>query len=382
MLSTRRRVMIVAGEASGDLHAADLVKTLAQRRSDCEFFGMGGSRMREAGVELLADASELAVVGLFEVLAHYPQIRRAFHRLEQTLEGRTPDLLILVDYVEFNLRLARRAKRLGIKVLFYISPQVWAWRSHRVKKIGARVDRMAVLFPFEVEFYQRHGIPVTYVGHPLVSHARPSMSRDHALQGFGLDASRPIVGLLPGSRRSEIKRLLPLLVDTAALLQARIPNAQFLLPLASTLREPDLAPYSLEDHGIAVVNDHTYDVMQVCDALIVTAGTATLEAALIGTPMAIVYKVSPLSYPILKHLIKIEHIGLPNIVADASLVKEFIQQHAQPNAIADEIARLIEDRDYSARMREALAGVGVRLSETQGEMGIAEVANEMLDGNG
>ncbi len=297
--------MIVAGEASGDLHGADLVKTLTQRRPDCGFFGMGGPAMREAGVELLADASELAVVGLFEVLAHYPRIRRALRRLERTLQDRRPDLLILVDYVEFNLQLARCAKRLGIKVLFYISPQVWAWRSRRVKKIGARVDRMAVLFPFEVEIYQRHGIPVTYVGHPLVSHAQPSMGRDEVLQGFGLDALRPIVGLLPGSRRIEIKRLLPLLIDTAALLQGRIPDAQFLLPLASTLDASDVAPYLPEDRGIAVIQGHTYDVMQVCDALIAAAGTATLEAALIGTPMAIVYKVSPLSYPILIRCFKI-----------------------------------------------------------------------------
>ena len=241
--------MLVAGEASGDLHAANLVPEMSAKAPDVEFFGMGGAKMREAGVELLIDSSKLAVVGLIEVLAHYRGISAALEHLRRQLRERRPDLLILVDYVEFNLRLAETAKAEGIKVLFYISPQVWAWRPHRVKKIGERINMMAVLFPFEAEFYERHGVPVRYVGHPMLEHAKPSMARQEALAQFGLNGERPIVALLPGSRRTEIKRLLPLMLDTTEELRRRVEGVQFIMPLASSLTDEDIAPYAPDGRG-------------------------------------------------------------------------------------------------------------------------------------
>lgn len=379
-MSSGYRVMIVAGEASGDLHAANLVRELAQKAPGTEFFGMGGAGLRAAGVEILQDCSRLAVVGLVEVLAHYREIKAALELLKREVVARRPDLLILVDYVGFNLRLAQAAKRAGIKVLFYISPQVWAWRPHRVKHIGRCIDMMAVLFPFEARFYEEHGIPVRYVGHPLLEHARPELTREQALEAFGLQAGRPIVGLLPGSRRGEIKRLLPLMLTTARLLRRSHPGVQFIMPLASTLSPADVAPYRLQEHDVRLVEGRGYDVMNVSDALITASGTATLEAALIGTPMAIVYKVAPLSYWILKRMILIEHVGLANIVAGRPVVREFIQQQARPEAIAAEVGRLLSDQAYREGMRADLAGVRAMLERPADQGSVADLALEMLEG--
>jgi lipid-A-disaccharide synthase len=379
-LSFPHRVMIVAGEASGDLHAANLARELVLKAPDTQLFGMGGPKMREAGVELLVDSSRLAVVGFLEVLAHYREISAALNYLRSELSKRRPNLLILVDYVEFNLRLAAAAKRIGVKVLFYVSPQVWAWRPRRVKKIGACIDMMAVLFPFEAHFYERHGIPVRYVGHPLLDQARPQLSREEALKIFGLDPSRPIVGILPGSRRSEIKRLLPLMLDTADQLRLRHPGVQFLMPLALSLSQDDIQGYDPQAHAVKVILGQSYDVMSICDALLVASGTATLEAALIGTPMVIVYKVAPLNYWIMKHLILIEHVGLANIVAGRELVKEFIQNAAQPDILTEEVGRLIEDADYNGSIRASLAEVRAILERPDDHRTVADLALEILEG--
>jgi lipid-A-disaccharide synthase len=335
--------------------------------------------MREAGAELIVDSSRLAVVGLSEVLVHYPAIASALKRLQQALRARRPALLILVDYVEFNLRLAKAARGAGCKVLFYISPQIWAWRSQRVKTIGARVDMMAVLFPFEVAFYERHGIPVRYVGHPLLTYARPTMSRSEAQQSFRLDPRRPVVGLLPGSRRSEIQRLLPLCIETARRLHHSHPGIQFLMPLAATLRPEDVAPYALADHGISVIDGQSYDVMQVSDALVVASGTATLEAALLGVPMAIVYKMAPLTYWVAKRLVRVPFVGLANIVAGKPIAREFIQAQARPAAVADEIERILRDPAYRNSLREELGKVRGILEQQAGDLTVAEVATMMIE---
>lgn len=379
-MSQPYNVMIVAGEASGDLHAANLVRELLAKAPGTRLCGMGGAKLREVGVELLVDSSNLAVIGFIEVLAHYREIKAALRKLQAAVVERRPDLLILVDYVGFNLRLAETAKHAGIKVLFYVSPQVWAWRPHRVKQIGACVDMMAVLFPFEAEFYERHGIPVRYVGHPLLEHAKPQLTREQALEAFGLESERPIVGLLPGSRRGEIKRLLPVLLATADELRRRIPPVQFVLPLASSLTEADVARYAPESHGVHVVQGQSYDVMNVADALISASGTATLEAALIGTPMVIVYKISLLSYWILKRLILIEHVGLANIVAGERVVQELLQHAARPELIADEVQRMLEDRTYNDRIRAGLRRVRTILERPDDQRTVADLALEMLEG--
>ena len=322
--------MISAGEASGDLHAANLVKALHKIDNSVHVRGMGGENLRQAGVDVLIDCSDIAVVGIVEVLVNYRKIMGVLNQLRDELRSNPPDLLILVDYQEFNFKLAQTAKECGVKVLFYIGPQVWAWRPHRVHKIAARVDMMAVLFPFEEKFYKEANVPVQFVGNPLVDEARPSKSKAESMQAYGLDQNSKIVGLFPGSRRGEIKRVLPIQLETAALLKQKHANLQFILPVASTLQISDFDAYMKEYEAlnIKLVKDTPYDVIQVCDAIISASGTATLEIALMGIPNAITYRISPISYFILKRMVTIDNIGLANIVTEKNIVKEFIQGEA------------------------------------------------------
>lgn len=374
-----KRIMIIAGEASGDLHGSALVRESRVLDPALRFFGIGGSLMRAEGVATLVDAREMAVVGLVEVLAHFPTIFRAFRKMEKILKQNPPDLLILIDYPDFNLRLAKIAKSVGVKVLYYISPQVWAWRVGRVKKIARIVDRMAVVFPFEVPFYEKEGVPVSFVGHPLVDSVRPTMSREMAQTAFGIDPNSRTVGLFPGSRKQEIRTHLPILLESARLLLERFPELQFILPLASSLERADLESF-LEGSGIAVsiVEGKGYDVMQVCDAIISVSGTVTLEIALIGVPMVIIYRVSPLTYQAAKRLIRVDHVGICNIVADQRVVRELIQHEAQPEIIAEEISRILTDSSYADAIRSGLSEVRERLGSGGCSVRVAEIVQEML----
>ena len=374
-----KRIMIVAGEASGDLHGASLVRAARKLDPGLFFFGIGGPRMREAGVETLVDASQMAVVGLVEVIAHFGIISHAYLTLRKIITTEPPDLLILIDYPDFNLRIARLARRAGVRVLYYISPQVWAWRVGRVKKIGGVVDRMAVVFPFEVPFYEREGVPVTFVGHPLVDAVHPSMPRAEAQAIFGLDPARQTVGLFPGSRIHEIERLLPVILESARILKERFPDLQFILPLASSLTPGDIAPY-LQSSGldVKVAEGRGYDVMQVCDAIITVSGTVTLEIALLGVPMVIIYRVSPLTYAIGRRLVKVDHMGICNIVAGERVVKELLQHDAEPAQIVREIEKILTDSDYAASIRTKLLAVREKLGSGGGPARIAELALAML----
>ncbi|MFN2349243.1 MAG: lipid-A-disaccharide synthase [Thioalkalivibrio sp.] len=373
-------VMVVAGEASGDLHAANMVRAMRRLRPTLRFSGMGGGALRDAGVDILVDSTRLSVVGLVEVLAHYGDIRRALKTLKTRLEQERPALLVLVDYVEFNLRLARYAKGLGVKVLFYVSPQVWAWRARRVKRIGQAIDAMAVLFPFEEAVYRQHGIPVRYVGNPLVDEVRASTDCYALRRGFGLNETAPVVGILPGSRRGELGRHLPLIMEAARLLKSRIPKVQFIMPLAPGVDvEGDVNPHLDTGLGIVQVTGRTYDAMHASDALMIASGTATLEAGLLRVPMAILYRVSPITYAILKRLILIRDIGLANIVAGERVVPEFVQNDATPEAIAGEIERLLTDIDYARHMRERLGIIREKLGEGGGSENVARMAMELID---
>jgi lipid-A-disaccharide synthase len=371
--------MIVAGEASGDLHGANLVRAMDKLSPGLSFFGIGGSRMRAAGVDTLVDASEMAVVGLIEVIAHFDVISRAYLTLKKIISSNPPDLLILIDYPDFNLRIAGLAKRAGVPVLYYISPQVWAWRVGRVKKIARVVDRMAVVFPFEVPFYEKEGVPVSFVGHPLVDTVSPTMSRDEARMQFGLDDRRRTVGLFPGSRHGEIKRLLPTILAAAKLLNERFDDLQFILPLASSLTLADINHY-LDSSGLSVtvIEGKGYDVMQVCDAIITVSGTVTLEIALMAVPMVIIYRVSPLTYAIGVRLIKVDHIGICNIVAGERVVRELLQHDAEPVRIADEISHILTDPDYAAGIRRKLSRVKEKLGSGGGAARAAGLALEMI----
>ncbi len=377
---TSARIMILAGEASGDAHAAEFVDALHQIDPEIRASGMGGDAMRRAGVDVFFDSSIIAVVGLIEVLKHWGDIKRAMAAVEQRLEQERPDLLILVDYPEFNLKMARVARRLGIHVLFYISPQVWAWRPKRIHKIGGLIDHMAVIFNFERAHYERAGIPVSFVGHPLVDKVPTGIDAAAVRAQLGFAAEERVVGLFPGSRQSEIARLLPLLLEVAREMRERDPRLRFVLPVASTLDAGDVEQ-RCRDAGldIRVSRDDIYELICACDAIATCSGTVTLEIALLGTPMCILYRMSALSYAIMRRLITIPHIGLANIVAGGAVVREFLQRDATPGAIGDELFRLLDDAQYR---REVVAGLGrVRenLGEGQGAENMARLVISLLE---
>lgn len=376
-----KRIMISAGEASGDMHAANVVNALRRHDSQLEFYGMGGAQMQDAGVDLLVDCSDIAVMGIIEVLLKYRSIMAALKILKNSLAENPPDLLILVDYQEFNNKLADHAKSLGVKVLFYIGPQVWAWRQHRVHQIGKRVDMMAVILPFEEAFYRDANVPVRFVGNPLADEVKPNKDKARCMHEYGLDRGRRVIGLLPGSRRSEIKRILPLQLAAADRLQRSKPELQFVIPIARSLSS-ELFQAELNKYRhlqVRLVDDLSYNVMQCCDAIIAASGTATLEIALMGIPNCITYKIAHLSYAILKRMVHIEHIGLVNIVAGKGIVKEFLQYQAKPAAIAEEITRILDNSDYRNTMLAELKQVREKLGKPGGVENMAELVLEMLE---
>jgi lipid-A-disaccharide synthase len=378
LVKNGRRIMIVAGEASGDIYGADLVTEALKLAPDLHFFGIGGARMRESGVETLVDSSVMAVVGLVEVVKHFDVISSAFKSLKQIILDSPPELLILIDYPGFNLRLAKVARKAGVKVLYYISPQIWAWRQGRVKKIARLVDHMAVILPFEAPFYQQAGVPVTFVGHPMLDLVNVTLDRSAAAASFGLDPSRNIVGLFPGSRRNETERLLPVIIAAAGRLKERFPDIQFILPLASTLNSDDIVPLlSAAGLDVTITSERIHDMIRACDAVISVSGTVTLEIALVGTPMVIIYKLAPLTYQLAKRLVKVPNIGLCNIVAGETVVQELIQDQANPSAIAAEIGRLLTDQAYNAKIVRKLGEVRVKLGHGGASSLVARLALDL-----
>lgn len=379
-ISGDKRIMIVAGEASGDMYGADLVRDMLHCNPQISFFGIGGKRMREAGVTTLIDSAAMAVMGLIEVAKHFRIISSAYLQLTRILRREPPDLLILIDYPGFNLRLAKAAKSAGIKVLYYISPKVWAWKAGRIKQIAATVKRMAVIFPFEVPLYEQAGVSTTFVGHPLYDLVQVDKSRDSAAASFGLDPQRRIIGLFPGSRRSEIERIMPSIIAAAVLLKQRYPDVQFVIPLASTLNDNDILP-AFDSAGVqaTITRERIHDLIRGCDAIISVSGTVTLEIALVGTPMVIIYKLAPMTYQIAKRLVKIRHIGLCNIIAGKTIVKELIQGEANPAAISDEITQILDNSNYNRDMRQELAGVRAMLGKGGASRNVARMAIELME---
>ena len=371
--------MFLAGEASGDAHAAEIAKLLQQKQPELQISGMGSTEMIKAGIDVFYDSSSIAVVGLVEVLRHWGDIRRAMAIVRARMEQARPDLLVLVDYPEFNLRMARHAKALGIPVLFYVSPQVWAWRPKRIHKIGRLIDHMAVIFHFETQYYEKAGIPVSFVGHPLVGKVKPGAKAGKMRSLLGIAADARVIGLFPGSRHSEINRMLPLMFATARRMQAQDARLRFVLPVAATLNYDDIL-LQARDSGVDIcfTREDLYDVIQSCDAIATCSGTVTLEIALLGVPMCIVYKMSPLSYQIMKRLVTIPHIGLVNIVAQREVVKELLQDDANPEAVAQELQRLLDDGDYRAAIGEGLETVRRNLGSGNGVENMTELVLSLL----
>jgi lipid-A-disaccharide synthase len=367
--------MIVAGEASGDLHGARLVEAMRGRSAELFFLGIGGPAMRQAGVRIVMDAAELSVVGITEVFSRLPRIWEGVKRARGVLRGLKPDLLVLIDFPDFNLHLAAVAKKLGIPVLYYVSPQVWAWRSGRVRKIARRVDHMAVILPFEAPFYSDHGVPVTFVGHPLLDAPLP----DSTAGGASPEAAHTI-GLLPGSRRGEVARLLPVMRAAADRLRCAQPHLRFLVSLAPSVDPQWIAEAlgAVSGDAFEIVSGGATAVFRRACLVVAASGTVTLEACIHGVPMVIIYRVSTLSYWLGRALVRVPAIGLVNLVAGRRIVPELLQDEANPQRIAQEVSGLLADRD-------ALAGLRGDLLALRGELGgpgaagrVAEIAFRLM----
>jgi lipid-A-disaccharide synthase len=374
-----RLVLIVAGEASADLHGSNLVREMKRLDPGIAFWGVGGQNMESEGVRILVPSSEMAVVGLTEVLPRLHLITRTYFALKRILKEARPDLLILIDYPDFNIMLARVANRAGVPVMYYISPQVWAWRRGRVKKIRQRVDRLAVILPFEETLYRQRGLNAEYVGHPLVDAIPPRLERREALRRLDVQESYPIIGLLPGSRREEVRNLLPPMVQAVSMLRADFPNLQCLIPRALTISE-DLI------HGVLgkppvetrVLRGKIYNILNACDFAFVTSGTATLETAIMQVPMVILYKVSRITYWIGRRVVRVPYIGLPNLVADAGIVPEIIQDEITPERLVREALAILQDGERRRNMVKDLIKVREKLGVRSASRRTAQIAFEMM----
>jgi lipid-A-disaccharide synthase len=377
-VATNKRVLIIAGEASGDLYGGNLVKAIRTVDPSICFLGVGGSRMKEAGVRLLRHAEEMAVVGL-PGAKRLLTIFEAFREVSARLTHWRPDLIILIDYPEFNLMLARRAKRHGIPVMYYVSPQIWAWRSGRINTIRSRVDMMVVILPFEEKLYQEAGVKVSFVGHPLLDIIAQENEKGSLGRGYGKNASRRLFGLLPGSRSSEVSKLLPMMLDTAAILVDQIPKVHFLVPLAPTIGREQIDPY-LEGRNLplTVVKGSTHEVIGACELIVAASGTVTLEAAILGTPLVVVYKVNPLTYWFGKRLVKVNHLALTNIIAGEAVAPELIQHEATPDRLARESMKIFNDDRRKEWIKRRLRYVREQLGTPGASEKAAAIALELM----
>ncbi|HVA72856.1 MAG TPA: lipid-A-disaccharide synthase [Candidatus Limnocylindrales bacterium] len=372
---TPPQILISAGETSGDMYAAQLATAL-QKRTSVHLFGMGGPRMREAGVELVADASGIAVVGITEVFHRLPAVWRAWRRLEREAVRRKPALAITVDSPGFNFGLARRLKKHGVRNVYFISPQIWAWRPRRMRWIRRRFERVLVIFPFEDKIYRQAGVAVNFVGHPLVDSVHAQMTREQFAAEFRLDANIPIVALLPGSRPSEIRRSMPIIAEACARLQ-QDHSVQYILAVAQGLEQGMLDAYDRPDlhvtrvHGAAV-----YDVLATADCAIVSSGTATVEAALLGAPMVVVYRLSGLTAMIARRLVSTPLFAMVNLISGRRVVPELIQDKFTSEALEREVRRLLDSPEAREQQKRDLAEVRAKL----GPAGAIERAAEIIAG--
>lgn len=371
------KILISAGEASGDMHAASAIKQLVEsRQQPVETFGMGGQQLAECGMELLVDSRDHAVMGLVEVLHKYPQLRANLNTLKKAIKERKPDVVLLVDYPHFNMKLAAEAKLLDVPVLYFIAPKVWASRSGRIQELTSLVNHMAVIFPFEVEIFQTAGIPTTYVGNPII--------QNHALMSASARTpNKNLIALLPGSRKSEVKKLLPSMLEAARLLANDQPEICFRLPVAETIDESlirdAIAPSSL---NIELIGPADYNKLKQCEAAMVSSGTATLELAMLDIPMVVTYRMNALSYRVLKRWLTIEHISLVNIIAKDHIVPELLQDDATAKNIYQKMSELKANNTTRDAQRAGFATVRSALTETESENTIASLLQTLATQTG
>lgn len=376
---TNRNIMIVAGESSGDLHGSNLIRAAAEEYPQLRFFGVGGERMRSAGCRIVFPSDELSVMGLVEVFAQLPKLIARFRQLKKILQGpEQPDLLVLIDFPDFNLRLAKVAKRVGVPVLYYISPKVWAWRSGRAKTIAERVDRMALIFPFEPQIYRSFGVNAEYVGNPLLDEFAANPPAGTLRQQLGISENEQVVGIFPGSRNSELKYIFATLLETARELQERKPDIRFLLPVAPSLSKQFFVE-QLRDCNlpIEIVEENIYETASACDAILSVSGTVTLQITLVKIPLVILYKMAPLSFAIGKRLIKVAYAGLTNIIAGKEIAREFIQDAATPTALSNEVVRMLDDQAYRLKMQKDLTAVAEQMGAPGCSAKVARIVADM-----
>lgn len=376
-LVTAKKVLIVTGEASGDLHAANLVNAFRKINSQLAFTAVGGKQLRNAGVNTIVDITDISVVGVWEVLAHLNAILAAIKKIKAWIREQKPDLVILVDSPDLNLRIAKTAKECGAKVVYYVSPQVWAWRQGRVKTIKKLVDKMLVIFPFEEKFYQDHHVPVAYVGHPLIDQVKPEIATETVKQQLN-PTKQPLIALLPGSRKGEIERLLPVQIAAARQLNKAYPTTKYVIPLASTLNYDFIQNKLPADLDIKLIDKNKYAAIQAADAAIVTSGTVTLELALLGTPMVVIYKLSHLTYWLGRLLVKIPFFSMCNIIAGKEVAKELLQYDVKPETVANEINRIISDPEYKQQKQSELKMVKEKLGDGGCSANAAQIVNQLI----
>ena len=379
----KNNIFIIAGETSGDAHAANLVIALKKLLPGCSFCGLGGTRMREAGVEIFYDLTEISVVGFVEVLRNLSQFRKIFKSSLQKLDERKPTLVILVDYPGFNLRFAKECKKRNISVIYYISPQVWAWGKNRIKKIKKYVTKMLVVFKFEEEFYKQHDINAKFVGHPLIEDLS---DRQIYLGNFRKNNNIPedikLIALLPGSRLIEVRRLLPIMICSSKIIKSAIADAKFIIIKAPAIPleiyKTMLNEFDFNSTDISIIESDRHPAIAESDFAIVASGTATLETALLGTPMTVIYKLSGLTAFFLRRFITIPNIALCNIVAGRKIVEEFVQSKARPELIAEEVLKTLTNSDKVRKIRQELASIKQILGDKIASQNAAEEVKKIL----
>lgn len=354
--------MISVGEASGDLHGASIADALKELEPDIRIFGMGGQAMRKAGVEIVHDIADLGIIGFVEVVKNLPRFFRLRDELIDLMKKEQPDVLLVIDYPDFNMRLAPKTRELGIPVVSYIPPSAWAWRKGRAKSVAKIVDKIASIFPFEAEVYQKAGADVEFVGHPLIDIIKPSMDKEKAYKFFGINSNHPVILLLPGSRKHEIENLLPVMLKSAEKIKLIYPECQFILPVASTISQEMLQgmikQYSV---NVKLTFENTYDLMAIADSAIAASGTVTLEAAILGLPTVVIYKMAAMTYFIGRLLVKIPNISLPNIVAGKRIIPELLQYEVNADNIARETLALLPSSEQGEKVRKELLVVKEKL---------------------
>ncbi len=378
---SKLKLMIVAGEASGDKHAAHLVEALRELRPDWQFeiFGSGGEELRTAGVETLIDVRELAIMGALEVASALPKFLRVFRALRAAAKQRKPAAVILVDFPEFNLRLAKKLKRDGHRVFYYISPQVWAWRSYRVKQIKRDVERMLVILPFEQAFYEQRGVQVDYVGHPLLDSVKVTSSRSEFCRQNQLDETKNLIALLPGSRRKEVSYILPPMLEAARECYKIHPDWQFVIPLAKTIEREVVTAMTGDAPNVKLIEGNTYNAINAADLAVVASGTATLETAIIGTPLIVCYRASALNWKLFTPFIKVPFVGMPNLIAGRVVAPELLQDQLNGNSLSREMQAMLNDQERLGKARLDLQEVRAKLGEAKASARAAKVIIESLE---